>query len=126
MSNKTLLSGLSTDPLYSLMLSKCVSKNRIILNSKRIIDYKLLDIHLLKSKVLIDNFDILNGEEKYYLILNLFSILRFIRNKKLSKEAVNKDIESALNVKIKEIRDNLLEKDSFIKNTRKHTIKLSS
>lgn len=113
--NKTLISGISTDPLYSLMLSKCVSKNRIIFKIKRIFDYKLLDFQLLKSKTLIDNFDILNGEEKYYLLLNMFSILRFIQNKKLSKEAVNKDIEGKFGIKIRAIKENILEKNKFIK-----------
>lgn len=115
LNSKTLLAGLSADPLYSLMLSKCVSKNRIIFKVKRTIDYKLLDIQLLKSRALMDNFDILSGEEKYYLLLNMFSILRFIQNMKLSKEAVNKDIEEAFNIKIKEIKENILEKKDFIK-----------
>ena len=115
LSNKALASGLSTDPLYSLMLSRCVSKNRIIFNVKRTIDYKLLDFQLLKSKTLIDNFDILNGEEKYYLLLNMFSILIFIKNEKLSREVVNKNIESIFDIKIKEIKDNVIEKAKFIK-----------
>jgi hypothetical protein len=115
LSNKTLALGLSTDPLYSLMLSRCVSKNRIIFNVKRTLDYKLLDFQLLKSKELIDNFDVLNGEEKYYLLMNMFSILLFIQNKKLSRETINKDIEKTFGLKIKEIRDNLIEKAKFIK-----------
>lgn len=112
---KTLILGLSTDPLYSLMLSKCMSKKRIIIKAKRIINYKLLDFQLLKSKILIDNFDILNGEEKYYLALNMISILLFMQNKKLSKKIVNYNIEKILNVKIEDIKQNLIEKDKFIK-----------
>ena len=115
LSNKILASGLSTDPLYSLMLSRCVSKNRVIFNVKRTIDYKLLDFQLLKSKALIGNFDILNGEEKYYLMLNMFSILLFIQNKKLSRELVNKSIEAVFDMKIKEIKENIIEKAKFIK-----------
>ncbi len=114
-SNKTLISGLSTDPLYGLMLNRCISKKRIIIKGKRIIDYKLLDLQLLKSKTLIDNFDILNGEEKYYLSLNLVSIRLFIQNKKLSKESVNGEIEKNFNVKVENIKQNLIEKDKFIK-----------
>ncbi len=114
-SNKTLLSGLSIDPLYALMLSKCISKKRIIIKKNRIVNYKLLDFQLLKSKTLIDNFDILNGEEKYYLILNMISISLFIQDKKLSKEIVNNNIEEVFNIKISKIKQNLIEKDKFIK-----------
>ena len=32
--NKTLIKGMSTDPLYQLMLSKCVAKNRFIYKTK--------------------------------------------------------------------------------------------
>ena len=106
LNSKTLMSGLATDPLYSLMLSKCVSKNRIIFNVKRDINYKILDLQLLKSEELID---------KYYLILNMFSITFFIQNKKLSKEIINKAIERAFGITIKEIRENLIEKDKFVK-----------
>jgi len=112
---KTLLSGLSTDPLYTLMLSKCVSKKRIILKVNRKINYKLLDLHLLKSKTLIDNFDILSGAEKYYLILNMVSILLFIQNKKLRKEIVNHEIEKLLKINIEELKENLINKQDFVK-----------
>jgi len=64
-SNKALIKGLSTDPLYMLMLSKCVSKTRFVYRVKSKINYKLLDLHLLKSKLLTDNFDFLTGDEKY-------------------------------------------------------------
>jgi hypothetical protein len=112
---KTLLAGLSTDPLYSLMLSKCISKKRIIIKVDRNLNYKLLDLHLLKSKNLIDNFDILGGSEKYYLTLNMVSILLFVYNKKLSKEIVNKEIEKLLDISIKELKENLIDKQDFIK-----------
>lgn len=119
LSGKTLISGLSTDPLYSLMLSKCVSKKRIIFRVNRIINSKLLDYHLLKSETLPDNFDILNGDEKYYLTLNMVSIMLFIQNKNLSKEIVDKNIEEKFSIKVKEIKENTLEKDRFIKKYKK-------
>ena len=112
---KTLISGLSTDPLYSLMLSKCISKKRIIFKAKRTIDYKFLDFQLLKSKTLTDNFDILNGEEKYYLVMNMISILLFIENNKLSKKIVDDNIEKLFDIKTEDIKQNLIEKDKFIK-----------
>src|SRR3989344_5285749 len=45
--NKSLQQGINTDPLYNNMLSKCISKNRIIYKKQREINYKLLDLHLL-------------------------------------------------------------------------------
>lgn len=117
--NKTLAVGLSTDPLYSLMLNRCVSKKRLIFKTKRLINYKTLDFQLLKSKTLIDNFNMLNGEEKYYFILNLMAILLFIKNKKLSKKVVDDNIEGTFGIKISEIKQNLIEKDRFIKKYKK-------
>ena len=113
LSNKTLSSGLSNDPLYNLMLSKCVSLNKIIFNVKRKINYKLLDLNLLKSKNLIENFSILNGDEKYYLTLNMISILMFIQDRKLSKEIVEKEIERLFGIKINDLKGNMIE-ESFI------------
>ena len=111
MNNKTLISGISSDPLYPMMLSKAVMKKKIIFNVKRKLNYKLLDLNLLKSKTLFDNFELLNGKEKYYFTLNLISILLFIKGEKLSKEIVNKEIEKSFNIKIKQIKENILNKD---------------
>jgi len=117
--NKTLLKGISTDPLYELMLSKYISKKRSIQNIKRKINYKILDLHLLKSKSLLDNFEILTGNEKYYLIRNTFAISQFLSNKKITKENINKEIEKHFNIKISEINNNLIEKNSFLKKYKK-------
>ena len=119
LSSKTLRIGLSTDPLYSLMLSKCVSKNRVIFKIKRKIDYKLLDFQLLKSKTLIDNLEILNGEEKYYLTMNMTSIILFIKGKRLTKELIDKSIEDMFDIKVKELKENVIEKNTFIKKYKK-------
>lgn len=110
LTNKELSSGLSTDPLYNLMLSKCVSKNRLIFNVKREINYKFLDLNLLKSKTLIDNFEILNGKEKYYFTMNMISILLFMQGRKLSREVINREIENSFNVEINDIKNNMLNK----------------
>ena len=115
LNDKTLILRLSSDPLYNLMLSKCVSKNRLIFKIKRKINYKLLDLNLLKSKTLIDNFEILNGNEKYYLTLNMISILLFIQGKKLDKGIINKEIERVFNMKINELKNNLMNKENFLK-----------
>lgn len=113
-SNKELMKCLSSDPLYNMMLSKFISLKRVIFHVRREINYKILDLQLLKSKTLIDNYEILNGEEKYYLSLNMISILLFLNDKKLSKDIVNKEIEKIFKIKIKEIKDNMIDKD-FLK-----------
>jgi hypothetical protein len=113
--NKSLNIGLSSDPLYLMMLNKCISQNRLIFNVKRQINYHLLDLHLLKSKSLIDNFDILSGKEKYYQTMNLVSILLFIQNKKLSKEVINHEITRVFGIKTENILENMIDKPLFIK-----------
>ncbi|MFH1358500.1 MAG: hypothetical protein ABIH37_01280 [archaeon] len=113
--NKTLIKGISSDPLYELMLSKYISKKRFIHNTKRKINYKILDLHLLKSKSLINNFDILSGNEKYYLTRNTTAISQFFKNKEITKNIIDKEIEKTFNIKINEIKQNLIEKKSFLK-----------
>ena len=114
--NRTLIRGLSTDPLYQMMLSRCISKKRFIYEIKRKIDYKILDLHLLKSKVLMDNFDLLNGEEKYYLIRNMIAIYLKHQQKKINKEKVDREIIKIFSLNdIKQIKQNILEKNIFLK-----------
>ena len=114
---KTLLKGLSTDPLYQTMLSSCVSKKRFVYNIRRATNYKILDLHLLKSKLLIDNFDYLSGKEKYELLRNAVSISLFIENKKISKDNINHEINKMFGKQMdKKIKDNLIaDKINFLK-----------
>jgi len=112
--NKTLLKGLSTDPLYQMMLSRCIAKKRFIYKTKHEINYKILDLHLLKSKLLIDNFDILNGNEKYNLTRNLITISLYSSNRKVTKESVDKEIKKQL-ADTEEIKQNILNKTDFIR-----------
>lgn len=114
LNNKSLIQGLNTDPLYQMMLSSCISKKRLIYQIKKEINYKLLDLHLLKSKIFIDSFDVLTGREKYYLIRNLFSIKLFMQNKKLSSNIINKEIENEFDLSINEIKQNMIDKSKFL------------
>jgi len=110
-----LMQGLATDPMYEMMLSQSVARKRFVSRVKRKIDYKLLDLRLLKSKDIIENFDILSGEDKYYLIRNMAAIDLFIRGKRLNPEIVEKEISKVFQLKaIKEIKQNLLDKEGFI------------
>ena len=112
---KTFDEALSTDPLWRLMLSKCISKHRLKPIPKKRINYKILDLHLLKSKPLIDNFDYLNGKEKYKLIRNLIAIKLFLTAKKVTNKEINKEINNIFGINVEKIKNNLLDKNLFIK-----------
>lgn len=114
--NKALTKGLSTDPLYQMMLSKCITKKRFIYKLKHKINYKILDLHLLKSEILIDNFNYLNGDEKYYLTRNMIAVYLYLQNKKINKDSVDREIKFIFNLEdIKEIKLNILNKNKFLK-----------
>ena len=118
LNKKILFHGLSKDPLYLLMLSRCISKKRFVYKIKKIINYQLLDLHLLKSKILINNFDILNGSEKYYYLRNAVAISFFLENKKINKNSIEKEIKRIFSLDINKIRQNLMNKENFIKKYR--------
>ena len=115
LNNKELINGLETDPLYQMMLSKCISKKRFVYKTGHKIDYKLLDLHLLKSRILIDNFDILSGNEKYYLVRNLLAIKLYLEKEKINNELVNKEIKRTLGADITDIKENIIEKKDFLR-----------
>jgi hypothetical protein len=115
LTKEELLEGLASDPLYQTMISKCISRKRLIFKFQPKINAKLLDFNLLKSKTLIDNFETLNGKEKYYLTFNLISIELFLKYGKISKNLVEKSIKEIFNIKnIREIKENLVNRD-FLK-----------
>jgi len=115
LSNNSLSWGLEIDPLYQIMLSKSISKNRIFYKTKNNLNYKLLDLHLLKSKVLIDNFDILSGNEKYTLVRNMMAIYLYLEGKKLTKDLVDNEIKEDFHLKdINDLKQNLIDKKKFI------------
>ena len=107
---------LASDPLYENMLSKFVSLNRIVFNYKRKINYQLLDLHLLKSKIIMDNFEVLNGAQKYYFAKNMIAILLFLEKKRINKENIDKKIKNELRISSDNIKQNIIEDKSFLKN----------
>ena len=118
--NEEMKLGLETDPLYQMMLSKCVAKKRFIYKIDKKINYKLLDLHLLHSKTMIENFDILDGYEKYNLTRNLIAIYLYINGGKITKELIDKKIIKILKIEsIDNIKNNILDKKSFLKNYKK-------
>jgi len=109
--SRELIMGLSTDPLYISMLSKCVSVKRFVYRAKQKINYELLDLHLLKSKIMKENFDFLTGKEKYELIRNAISIALFLERKKISKSEVDRHIEKLFGKDMEtKIRENMIER----------------
>jgi hypothetical protein len=109
---KVLLKGLDTDPLFQMMLSKFVSKKRIIFKIKNKINYKLLDLHLLKSELLIKNFYFLTGREKYKFVRNLFAIILFLDEKIISPESIDEEINRYFgNDSVRNIKENLVDKN---------------
>lgn len=117
---EALRKGLNTDPLFQMLLSKFVSKKRILIKIEPEINYKLLDIHLLRSKLLIDNFDYLNGKEKYKMTRNMFAIKRFLKKELLTKENIDKDINIYFGKNsVNEILDNTIPKIEFVRKYRK-------
>lgn len=91
--NKTLIKGFSTDPLYQAMLSRCISRRRFVYNTENQVDYRILDLHLLKSKTLPENFDFVNGNTKYEMVRNAVSIALFLRKQRVSNGSINREID---------------------------------
>ena len=110
MTNKELINGFSTDPLYQNMLSQYISTKRIIINPEQKIIPELLDLALIKSKILIDNFLSLNGKEKYYLTLNLIAINLFIKDIRVTKQKIREEIKKIFNIEEESIKNNILGK----------------
>ena len=112
----TLLKGLETDPLFQAMLSRYVAKKRLIFKFKTKINYKLLDLHLLKSKPLIENFDYLTGKQKYHMVRNLIAIFLFLSNIKISNEIIDYNIKKLLKEDSINLKQNvIINKNIFLK-----------
>ena len=115
--------ALKIDPIWRLMLNRCISKKRLLPLPTRKLKYKYLDAQLIRSKILINNFGNLTGKEKYKLTRNLMAIYLFIEDKKLFENNLNKEIGEKLNVKIEDLKNNLVDKN-FLKRYKRFYIKL--
>lgn len=119
LSYNILLKGLETDPLYQAMLSRYISKKKIIFRYKNKINYKLLDLHLLKSKIFVADFDYLTGKQKYNMARNLIAIFLFLNNKKISNEIIDIAIKNLLKEEASNIKENIIDKPIFLKEYKK-------
>jgi hypothetical protein len=113
------IKGVSTDPLYRNIISKFVSKKRIVIKKERKIIPELLDLNLLKSKDFAVNFDVLTGREKYYLLKNMIAISLFLNNKDISKENIDRAIIKEFG-EIRKITENQTGKKEIISKFNKY------
>lgn len=115
LTDKELSLGIARDPLYALMASRCVAKKRFTYHlQKRIVDYKLLDMGLLGSKVVFYSFDIMSGDDIYYAVRNMVAVALFLKDK-VSAEQVERKIDYIFGVSEDEIRRKVLNKAEFLK-----------
>lgn len=108
---KELRKALTIDPIWRLILSRCISIKRIPPFPQKKLNYKYLDLQQLKSDLLIVNFDYSSGNEKYKCVRNLIAIYLFTKNKKLTKENIEKEVGKKFNIKIEDLKNNIVEKD---------------
>ena len=111
---KTLIEALSIDPIWRIMISKSVSNKRILPLPKAKLNYRYLDAQMIKSNLLIDNFDSLTGKEKYKFTRNLMAIYLFTRNILLSKKRIDVEIERKFNIEVNNLKYNLVD-NKFLK-----------
>ncbi|MBU2639455.1 MAG: hypothetical protein KKG75_01970 [Nanoarchaeota archaeon] len=103
--------ALTIDPIWRLMLKRCISNKRLQPLPKTKPDFRYLDIQIIKSNQLIGNFNYLNGKEKYKLTRNLMAIYLFLKSKNLSKKKIDEEIEKKFKIDIEDLRDNIVSKD---------------
>jgi len=113
----SLLKGISTDPLFQTMLNNYISKKRFIHNVRPEIKYKLLDLHLLNSELLVENFDFLNGQERLSLLRNLMAINLFVVKKQfITKDQIYKRMKNVFGSDIFEnLKNGKINKKEFAK-----------
>ncbi|HLC96622.1 MAG TPA: hypothetical protein VJH97_04830 [Candidatus Nanoarchaeia archaeon] len=88
-----LLKGIKQDPLFSLMVDRFVCKERIIFRKDKSINYKLLDVYLLKNKNLIEAFDLFTIKQRKKVIRDFVSIKLFSEDKELTAKSVEKETD---------------------------------
>lgn len=119
--------GIKRDPLFSLMVAKYVSRNRAIFRKDKEINYKLLDIYLLRNKNLIDGYDLFNIKQRKKLLRDFMSIKLFSENKEITQKRIEKETESIFGKAIIEslfYYGNNEEKEKFIRKLKREYDKL--
>lgn len=86
--------GLKRDPLFRLMIDRYVSIKRAIFRKDRELNYKLLDIYLLKNKNLIEGYDLFSIKQRKKLLRDFISIKLFSENKEVTIKSIEKEINT--------------------------------
>ena len=120
---ESFLKALKINPIWRIMINKSVSSKRLSPLPKEEIDYRYLDAQAIKSELLIINFDYSTGKEKYKSLRNITAIALFIKSKYLSKESIDREIEKTFNLKVEDIKNNLVDR-VFLKKYKKFYKKL--
>ena len=119
--------GIRRDPLFRLMIDRYVSTKRAIFRNDRELNYKLLDIHLLKNKNLIEGYDLFSIKQRKKLLRDFISIKLFSENKKVTIKSIEKETNMLFG---RDIIENLFyygnneEKHKFIAKLKKEFNKL--
>lgn len=84
--------GIKRDPLFRLMTDRYVSIKRAIIRKDREINYRLMDIYLLKNKNLIEGYDLFSINQRKKLLRDFISIKLFSENKEVTIKNIEKEI----------------------------------
>jgi len=100
--SESLNRGIRRDPLFRLMTERFVATKRTIFRKERDTNYKLLDIHLLRNKNLIEGYDLLNIRQRKKLLRDFVSIKLFSENKEVTIKSIEKETEKIFGKEIVE------------------------
>ena len=109
------------------MVDRYVSAKRAIFRKDRELNYKLLDIYLLKNKNLIEGYDLFSIKQRKKLLRDFISIKLFSENKEVTIENIEKETNRLFG---KDIIESLFyygnneEKHEFIAKLKKEFYKL--
>ena len=121
--------GIKRDPLFRLMVDRYVSAKRAIFRKDRKLNYKLLDIYLLKNKNLIEGYDLFSIKQRKKLLRDFISIKLFSENREVTIKNIEKETNRLFG---KDIIENLFyygnneEKHEFIAKLKKEFNKLEN
>ncbi|MBI2139933.1 hypothetical protein HYU14_03345 [Candidatus Woesearchaeota archaeon] len=119
LSEPSLLKGIATDPLFALLMNNHIATKRMMFDAKRDLNFKLLDLHLQKSKMFIENFEMMAGSEKLKMVRNLAAIEYFMKGKKFPKQGTDALIDHTFSKGTAlRLRDNTLLKEEIKKRYR--------
>lgn len=115
LSRQALQEGLATDPFYAMLLGRCVAAKRFLFRIRRRCNFRLLDLHLLRSEPLLHGFDLLDGPAKYAHTRNLAAIALFVDGRPVHPDATDRTIKARLGVESQDLKRNMVDKATFLR-----------